>query len=374
MKLLTIKNLIVGAGVILLPLLFFKSEINSAQDGVRWAKQIGLFYLAAVVVSLIVNKSFGKEVALIIGFILFNVITSGFGYLQQCDAICVLASLSIGYCFLNRRDDFHLFYFDLLVAAGIISSVMGYMQIADKDPLWTYVPGVARTLPTAFMGQHTILGPFLDVCAVAALFRKRYFCFAFIVPVILATESSFSYLSLGVGTFIYLWTILKRSTIVYITLAGLVAVFVASMFKDLSYFLANNGRYEIWTATIQCWKEFPLFQKIFGFGFGSYKALFPMVQPFNTKQFGVFIHAHNEYLQLLFEGGVAGIAVLLYSLKGVFTAVCKAKETHLWGHFAIFMVFMSNAIGNFPFHVSPHGVLALCSFIVLVSPRSDALE
>ncbi|HEY7284725.1 MAG TPA: O-antigen ligase family protein [Vicinamibacterales bacterium] len=58
-----------------------------------------------------------------------------------------------------------------------------------------------------------------------------------------------------------------------------------------------GGRREIWTTTISMIRDFP----IAGVGVGSYQRAMTVYQPAHDFSFN---HAHNEYLQLLAEGGV----------------------------------------------------------------------
>ena len=57
-------------------------------------------------------------------------------------------------------------------------------------------------------------------------------------------------------------------------------------------------------ATLRAWGAAPLA----GCGFGAFRYFFPMFQP-APLQIGRFLHAHNDYAQLLAEGGLLGAAL-----------------------------------------------------------------
>ena len=58
-----------------------------------------------------------------------------------------------------------------------------------------------------------------------------------------------------------------------------------------------GGRREIWSTTLSMIRDFP----VAGVGVGSYQRAMTVYQPAHDFAFN---HAHNEYLQILAEGGV----------------------------------------------------------------------
>jgi O-antigen ligase len=69
--------------------------------------------------------------------------------------------------------------------------------------------------------------------------------------------------------------------------------------------MTDDMRWSIYAATIQGIREFfP-----FGSGFGTYPAVFRRFQPGNIPDF--VNHAHNDYLEWLFEGGLAAAVLMI---------------------------------------------------------------
>ncbi len=68
--------------------------------------------------------------------------------------------------------------------------------------------------------------------------------------------------------------------------------------------VASDSRVECWSAALAGWKQQPML----GFGIGTFPETFRPFQPAGLP--GQFQHAHNEYVNALFEGGIAGLAVL----------------------------------------------------------------
>ena len=92
----------------------------------------------------------------------------------------------------------------------------------------------------------------------------------------------------------------------------------------------------------------------------------------------MFLQSHNDYLQVIFEYGYLGVAIV--------GTVLGAACVHLWKYWlrahnketpievrgaqAMLCGFLVNAIGNFPFQLAPHFFLAtLCLAVILKYSR-----
>lgn len=89
--------------------------------------------------------------------------------------------------------------------------------------------------------------------------------------------------------------------------------------EDLS--IAGEGRFEVWQGTLQMITERPLF----GRGPGTFAFAFP---PYQTELFaGKFVnYAHNDYLELAADTGLAGLLTFLCALLFLFVS-CLRKLT-----------------------------------------------
>ncbi|RMF25417.1 MAG: hypothetical protein D6760_01020, partial [Deltaproteobacteria bacterium] len=77
---------------------------------------------------------------------------------------------------------------------------------------------------------------------------------------------------------------------------------ILERFAHLSRDVSAANRLEIWRATLAMAADRP----ILGHGFGTFEALLPGYRPMPTGLF--YDHAHNDYLEILAEGGVVGLA------------------------------------------------------------------
>lgn len=115
---------------------------------------------------------------------------------------------------------------------------------------------------------------------------------------------------------------LRQETQTRIRAAGLIVLIVTFMaiwlgsdpmlerFRSLSSIAAHpfrDTRMLMTFSTLHLWTVSP----VFGCGFGAFAHVFPAFQP-PPLQFGRFLFAHNDYAQLLAEGGVVGFGLLVW--------------------------------------------------------------
>jgi len=116
----------------------------------------------------------------------------------------------------------------------------------------------------------------------------------------------------------------KKLKIIFVSLS-LIIVFVGAKstvnkFMKGDYF-RNGGRFLRWPNTTKMFQDHP----VFGVGFGTYKYSFYLYDTDNTGAWST--NAHNEYLEMLSEGGLIGsviflflIGLLVYSIANMWRA------------------------------------------------------
>jgi len=83
---------------------------------------------------------------------------------------------------------------------------------------------------------------------------------------------------------------------------------------------AEVGRWQVWTDSAGAMKDFWLT----GSGLGSFRYVFPLYRSFGGLTF--YSWAHNDYLQLLVELGIPGLALLAWLMASVAGAARRARE------------------------------------------------
>lgn len=82
--------------------------------------------------------------------------------------------------------------------------------------------------------------------------------------------------------------------------------------------LGADGRVVIWKASLEVWRQFPLF----GAGLGAFRDAFPLAQPRSFP--GLVEQAHSEFLQLLVTGGLLGALLGGAALAGAVYVLTRA--------------------------------------------------
>ena len=67
----------------------------------------------------------------------------------------------------------------------------------------------------------------------------------------------------------------------------------------------EGGRLTVWRDTVRIAADFPLF----GTGYGTFAEIYPMYRSPEVRKF--YRHAHNDGLQAIAEGGIAGACFLI---------------------------------------------------------------
>jgi O-antigen ligase len=113
-------------------------------------------------------------------------------------------------------------------------------------------------------------------------------------------------------------------------LVGVGAVAAAGLQQGLGRLLGTSAyevtwgaRAELYRAALGLWRDFPLA----GTGLGTFAEAFPMVQP--PGLVGTYLHAHNDWLELLVTTGVVGAALVVW---GLWRLLARLSRVLLGGH------------------------------------------
>lgn len=118
----------------------------------------------------------------------------------------------------------------------------------------------------------------------------------------------------------------------------------------------HGARVRVWVDSLSLISAQPLV----GCGFGAFSASYPFVRSAEIRQF--FAYTHNDLLQLLVEGGVVGLALLLLLLIPLLDRVVRsiggAKGTLAVGLGTGLSVVMLQSLVDFPFHMPANAAVA----------------
>lgn len=369
-----------------LPLLFLTGIEGG--DPVRFAKILGFMYVTGIAIAATRLGFLKLKEAMLLGYIVFNVAWTGFGTAQSESLIYIFAALFSTFIVVNGDDKIYKTILKCLMYGGIPVAILGYLQCFNYDPVFnTYADRVVRELPRSFFGQETVAGPWYAICAISSLFIGSWPFVALYSLLVILTKSSFSYLSFAAGLWIYGYWLLKRKTFIIASLCLSALFFLAVIALYNTDLMHDQGRRAILTGAIEGMFENyqlsePLVQErskyliwSFGFGLGTWKAIYPVFfQPDWTRRMhGLFLQAHNEYLQILFELGIVGFILFFWNLADFFKGMLKlSSKRYVMGIGAIFIVFTVDSIGSFPMHLMPHGVLMMWAYFLIT--RHDKVK
>lgn len=262
--------------------------------------------------------------------------------------------------------------------------------------LVSFINPTAHLHPPAFFGQQTLYGPFAAACFACALFDGSWWLLPFLGLPIVFIDSSFTYLSLGVVLTVYSFYQFGPRCL-FLALLAPPAFFLLCQFPEFKRdLLMDNGRFPLWVQVWELSKNHPSH----GYGFGSFKTIYPAFQSADiraaagidesklspkAKAFtweanriretsGLFLSAHNEFLQVFFECGVIGLLLVAWIFVSYFwAAIFLPYNASIWCLHAIFWSFMANSLGNFPLHLIPQALLPLWAFVAVTTIDGRAI-
>lgn len=174
---------------------------------------------------------------------------------------------------------------------------------------------------------------------------------------------------------------LRRLALVAGVLAFFAIIFLLAI-NPASAPLAGKGsnsfliRWDIWVNTLDLIRQtFPL-----GTGLGSFSAFYPVTEnPAAVDRFFVN-HAHNDYLELVLEGGIAAIALILAILGWWIALVARIWRAPLSGQFVKAAtiasgVMLAHSIVDYPLRTAAlASVFALCLAVMIRGRAAHAGE
>ena len=226
--------------------------------------------------------------------------------------------------------------FSLIQALTWNGKIYWYYPSPHADSPWS---GGGPFVSHTHLAEYLNIGLGFSLGLVAGLRRSDYTrraWVAYLVGVIVLgvvtshSRGGFLAMLLAVGlTACLSWTRGKGYWIGLLSAVALLVVFLASLGTDspymdrLSTILDSNnegyaGRIAVWKDSVRAWRSHP----ILGTGLGTFHCA---ALPFVTQNRGkYFVHAENEYVEMLVDGGCVGIGI---ALAGVTALAFQVRRT-----------------------------------------------
>ncbi|MBC7190455.1 O-antigen ligase family protein, partial [Candidatus Aerophobetes bacterium] len=286
-----------------------------------------------------------------------------------------------------------------VVLSGAIAALYSIFQFYGLDlPIWRKVPGRMRLFST--FGNPNYLAGYLAASLHLGFFllfreKKRKGIFLFTICILYAalliTQTRGAWVALFTSTVfvLFLFLVFKRDffrknarylallsflifilTLVYLfpNPLNMKKVDVAGRVASVTNFSREaKQRLLIWQAALGIIKENPLF----GRGTGTFRVFYPLYQgKFLSKKenidyiprANISINAHNDYLQIISEGGAIGFFLFLLVIAGfyynIFSLLRKKRASFSLIFFSgAITSFLIHAIVSFPFHIIQNGMV-----------------
>lgn len=351
---------------------YFPEEMQI--DAPKW---MALYLFGNLLFSLFLLNYLNPLFSLFHAIISFSALFTGFGSYQIYPLVQWTGGLLFTLWFMQEKRETHLFVFKMIVFSCLLMSALAFLQTQDLDPIFRYGEGIDRTHPTGMMGQHTKFGPFVAAGASIALSFGWVWAFIPLTIMCLWTGSSFSIAALIAG-FMVVLKYQSKTLFKYTMAGGLLLLAMLYFIPEAASLFYGQGRKEVWDATIRAWL---IDRPLMGFGPGSYYFVFAdNYEPMAAKQHGAFGHAHNEYIQALFEYGALGVIGLVCTLLCLFhgyligwwRAVKQDKE--IVAAQAALAAILVNAIGNFPLQLAPTFIIAMLSMALVLREQDYIIK
>ncbi len=361
-----------GLGILILPFLvwpYFPPELQ-----IEVPKWFGLYLIGNLIFACYLGRFLHPLFSLFHAVISINVLLSGFGSYQIYPMLQWTAGVFMCLWFVQQENGMRLLVYKVIVCVGVLMSVYAFVQTQDMDFIFKYAPGIPHNLPIAMFGQTTKFGIYAALCASIALAIGWWVAFIPLAIMCVWTASSFSIASLIAGLMI--WLKYKNKDLFKYTMAGGIAAMLALYFIPMFAFLfEGQGRKEVWYATLKAWIHGAPY---IGFGPGSFYYLFGSnFEPQSIRDHGIFLQAHNDYVQAVFEYGSLGVACIVYALFCLFHVyrlnwwMANKQSKDVVAAQAVVAAMLVNMLGNFPAQLATPFAIGIISLAVLLKKRGS---
>jgi len=243
-----------------------------------------------------------------------------------------------------RRRDLSVLY-NTLAAICCFNVFWQILQAFEMDPVFAALSG--GPMPrVGFMLNQNFCGAFAAFCMPVFLRPGWRWGLAVVGLSLFLAQTSLAVFSAFAGLLFF--GVVKKKIVLSLALA---------VCGSAGYILLVDGpgfeRWPVWKLGLLGWIEEPWF----GFGLGHWALIF--TKPVSGAGTGIWMQAHNEFLQGLFEMGIGfGIVVIGYFVSA-WSALRRRVNERLLIPATALVIIAVNSAANFPFHVGATAIVAV---------------
>ena len=292
----------------------------------------------------------------------------------------------------------------LVVLAAAISSVLGLLQLSFGDGTFFLDPGGISTRYPGLFANYNHQAVFL-AAAVALLPSVRYgerralgahdwpvaafWALALVGTLITSSRAGLALFALS-STITALQMLRRtgpahgvrladhqRKVLVFLAAAGglVLALWLAASGYRAELLSTRFGtvesdfRYEFWRITLDAATSF----LPFGAGFGTFESAYQLTEPLENVRDFIVNHAHNDYLEIILEAGIAGALLILLFLMwfaGRLVALVRSRglsDPLAWSGATIVILVLLHSLVDYPLRTEAIGCVFAFACALLIS-------
>lgn len=176
------------------------------------------------------------------------------------------------------------------------------------------------------LGQPTLVASFLAIVLPITACVRRPFCFLIVTAALILINSKVALGACVIGMGAYAIITRKKGWIALIAMIVMAAICYVCINHVTVATLGDSGRFAAWKDILLFWNTPFVVNGVSakytmtGFGPGSYEYIYPTIKN------SIFHHPHNEYIYILFNFGILGLGIILYSIAEFFVNIFKTAQ------------------------------------------------
>ena len=282
-----------------------------------------------------------------------------------------------------------------LLAVFVLQSFMMILQFFNVDPIFNSIKDITKDSIVGLSASPNQFGLFMaDMGAVVLLFSPHLFLVS--VAGAALSKTSFALVGMSIGTLLFL-LISKSRLFIRFVIMFLVVISIFLLTVDRPSLTNAKERWRVWYNSIKSVEtgRIEMTQKRYngisttryvtcnrwtGFGFGNFMRISPysqsayLIENDGTRWFDhVYEHAHNDYVEIYFDTGRVGFALLSILLWNFLCLYSKAKEKtlKLKSYFCAIVTHLIAALGIYTVHTVVSGMMLAVLYGLYIGELRD---
>ena len=256
-----------------------------------------------------------------------------------------------------------------MAVCGVLMSLYVFVQAVGFDPIFKISPNTLnpdikdldRPNIGGFMGQATVVAPFIAMTVPLCLYLRRYVCAGVSTVAVVLTMSKVGLAALVIGVVFFLMSADRKFYKLAVLMIFAGALITCSTYlKDKNIFYPkqiiaqlsseSSGRFEAWTQIVELMSKDIEGRKrlVAGIGPGSFPYFF------SVKNNNTWWQAHCDPMELVINFGLIGAGLFFFGIRRTVINAYQNKNNMIFGILASLLVLVSSSFGTFSLQMAPN--------------------